>query len=567
MANDLKPNLALGALLLAVTLVPAEDAKLPVVDDRESVASVNGEPVTLEDLRRQIESLHAEVSEIGEMVERPDPSALLERIIDVRLIVQEARIIGLDELPEVTTELRQGRMAILKRMLIDECVKEITEGDPAVTDGLYRDSVREVKIESALFRTEEDATAFGTAVEAGRDFQALAKEMIEQNSATAIAAARYVKAKELFPEVSTVLLDLEVDSISPPIKLPQGFTVVRLIEIRYPDDPEARELAEQQALRVRQEAALAAYTDEMRTSYAKIDREIVDSLDFDSEVEGLERMRNDNRIVAEIMGAEPVTVAELTERVEKKFYHGVKGAIERNRVNSEVYGILDRVILERAALLEAERLGLESTESYRSSRKRLEDRVLFSKFMAKVVNPEIKLEEDELKTYHAEHAGDYTSLETIRLESLAFHARDDAEAALAKLRQGADPKWMRANADGQVDSETDVNALEFNGRERAVVSLPEGVRNVVEGASAGDVRFYADPGGAFYVLLVGEFTPPKPLEYSEVREQIAKILFEVKRQEVIENWLQQLKEASEIEIFVDDEELRAILGLGSMEEA
>jgi hypothetical protein len=270
--------------------------------------------------------------------------------------------------------------------------------------------------------------------------------------------------------------------------------VVRLIEIRYPDDPEARELAEQQALRVRQEAALAAYTDEMRTSYAKIDREIVDSLDFDSEVEGLERMRNDNRIVAEIMGAEPVTVAELTERVEKKFYHGVKGAIERNRVNSEVYGILDRVILERAALLEAERLGLESTESYRSSRKRLEDRVLFSKFMAKVVNPEIKLEEDELKTYHAEHAGDYTSLETIRLESLAFHARDDAEAALAKLRQGADPKWMRANADGQVDSETDVNALEFNGRERAVVSLPEGVRNVVEGASAGDVRFYADPG-------------------------------------------------------------------------
>jgi hypothetical protein len=52
-----------------------------------------------------------------------------------------------------------------------------------------------------------------------------------------------------------------------------------------------------------------------------------------------------------------------------------------------------------------------------------------------------------------------------------------------------------------------------------------------------------------------------------VREKIDKLLFEVKRQEVIENWIKQLKDASEIEIFVDDEELRAILGLGSMEEA
>jgi hypothetical protein len=50
----------LAILLIAGTTGFSSERKLPLVDGKETIATVNGEPITLEEFNRALGSLHAE---------------------------------------------------------------------------------------------------------------------------------------------------------------------------------------------------------------------------------------------------------------------------------------------------------------------------------------------------------------------------------------------------------------------------------------------------------------------------------------------------------------------------
>lgn len=536
-------------------------ASLPVIAGKEAVASVNGEPVTADELLRQIGTLHAGVAETK--VRRPDPSVLLNRVIQARLILQEAKRIGLDRLPEMTGKVERLRIGLVKSLLIREQVGGITEGDPAVVERLYRDAVRELTIDSLLFEEEQDAASFPAAIKAGGDFTALAGKAIAAGKARGGAGAQTMKPADLRPEVAKALEFLKPGEISAPIRLTDGFTIVRLLDIRHPEDREARRQAQQGALEARKQARLEEYTEVLRKRYTRVDRPLLASLDYESREPGLEKLRKDERVVAQVKGGAPVRVKDLTEGIEKKYYHGMEGAIERKRVNEDLPQILDRILVERATLLEAKRLNLERTDAFKASLKEQTEGVLFDTFVTKVINPEVKLESAELKKHYDEHPGEYTTPEMMRIESLAFGRYEDAQKAIDRLRQGADMKWMRANADGQAGRESYASLLQFNGDLVTTAALPAGLRKAVAGAGAGDCRFFGDPGGPFYALSIRQVVAASPQPYDSVKNDIATKLFIIKRQAAVEDWAAKLRAASNIKIFASGQVLSDLLGLGS----
>jgi parvulin-like peptidyl-prolyl isomerase len=555
----------IAVALVATALAAADEGARSVVDGREVLARVNGEPVTAEDLRWQIGTLHEGMTETEGMVERPDPLALLQRVIDAKLIVQEARNIGLDELPEVDSTLEMGRKELLKRLLIDERIKEIHEGDPAAVEDLYVQIVQEVRVRSVLFQTREDATAFASAVRGETSFEQALASFVESGKAVT-KGEEYLRVREMRPEVAAAVVALEPGSVTAPLDVPGGVAVIRLLDVRVPEDAEARAAAEETALTYRRQAALLDYTEEMRQRYVKVDEEVRDSLDFDSDESDLETYRNDDRILAEVKGAEPVTVSELTRRVEQVFYHGLDRAAERKRINDKLPGVLDRIVLERAMESEAKRLGIEDGPAFRSARKAQEESILFGTFVRRVVNPEIQLSDEKLEALYAEHLDDYSTPAMIRLQGLPFKDREHAEAGLEKLRQGSDLKWMRANAGGLVDEPDEgEELLAFDGRLVTLASLPPGIQDAVVGASAGDFRLYAQPDGAFYVLAVVEVFPSRPREFAEVRDQLLQRAFLLEREKAIDVWTDELRKASEIEVRADAAQLGAIVGLGPAE--
>jgi parvulin-like peptidyl-prolyl isomerase len=551
-----------AAFLLAAGSALAGLAQMPALAATEAIASVNGEPIAVEDLLQQVDSFHQEMSEPAAKIRRPDPVALLDRIINMRLMLQEARAIGLDELPEVQGQIKTIRLELLKRELVDREVGGITAGDPEIEEQLYRDTVREMEINAVLFAEEEDAEAFAAAVAADGGFEALAAEVIAAGKARGGEGVQSVKAAELRPELTRVLSGMKPGAVSPPTPMQGGIAVIKLNGVLYPEDPEVREMARQGALRMKKQLTLQEYQDRWRKDYTEIDREMLESLDYHAEKPGLEALRADERIVARVKGADPVTVKELTAALEKKAFHGIERAIEKKRVNDELEGVLDLILLERVAYLEAERLGIERSESYLAAMERRTDRLLFTTFVKRVISPKIEIREPELRKHYDDHMAEYSSPGTMRIEGLAFHRQDDAAAAAEKLRRGADLGWMRANADGQADRQSFPALLDLDGRILLTSVLPEGVREAVAGAAAGDLRLYAAPDGPFYALVIREVKEGTPRPYEDARQEIAGRVYEVKHAEAVDDWATKLRAASEIEIFATADELTELLGLG-----
>jgi len=177
--------------------------------------------------------------------------------------------------------------------------------------------------------------------------------------------------------------------------------------------------------------------------------------------------------------------------------------------------------------------------------------MVFGTFIQKAIVPDIKLREEDLQAYYNSHIKEYTYPEMMKMVSLVFGKREDAERALVNLRKGADFRWVKENAEGQVD-QNKKGILVFDGRLLTAKDLPGGVSKVVAGAKTGDFRLYESPENHYYVLYVQEVIPSKPQPYPEAREKIAKKIYNEKLTKAVEEYAEKLRALSDVKIYLKD---------------
>jgi parvulin-like peptidyl-prolyl isomerase len=526
----------------AVALALGQD--LPVIKGQKAAATVNGEPISLEEYNREL----VLVQQGEKSADGKGNAALLQRLINTQLVVQEARRMGLDELPEIKNRLDVFAKVTLRDMLMEKRVKEINVDEKAV-DRLYKEEVKEWKIRSLAFDNEEAAVKMEQDLKAGKDFGQMAKELIADGKARGSAEGEYLKDKNLLPQVVEALSKMEVGSVSPVLRMKSGFAILKLEGVRYPEDPAARERAKQAVLRHQQAEVLRKYDEALKAKYSQIRQKVLDSLDYGPKGPGFEALLKDKRVVAEIKGEDPITVGELTEYIRQHLYHGVERAFQSNRLNSKKDRILQEVLQKGVFRKEALRLGIDKTADYQYRLKEHEKSLLFGAFVQKALVPDVKIREEDLKAFYKAHTQELVLPEMMRIRSLVFAKREDAEAVIIKLRKGTDFQWLMANADGQVHRVTR-NLLDFDGKLLTTKDLPNEISKVVSGARAGDVRLYRSPEGYYYVLAIQEAFPSKPQPYEAARESIAKSVFNEKLKEALEDYTGKLRKVSEIRIYL-----------------
>lgn len=527
-----------------------------------TLATVNGEPITVQDFDQALAAFHASLQEGAQPAPRQNPVALLDRLINAQLILQEARRVGIDELPEIKSAVDVFGRDTLREMLFQRQKQTVLQAAPGDMDRIYKNAVKEVKLRSVLVGAEADARKLEAAVKAGGNFDALARDLVAAGKAEAGDESRWVKPGELLPQVEPVVAGMQVGAVSPLLRVGTGFTMIKLLDARYPDDPAARRKAEQEALESKQSSALRGYTESLVAQQTKVDEKLLNGLDFEAKKPGFDALLKDRRPVATVKGEAPVTVADLADAIRKRFFHGVKTAVESKKINAKKRSILDDLLLRRAVLHEAKRLKIDQGEDYKAAVRDYRDSIVFGTFVKKVVAPEIKIEDAELKKYVADHPDHYRTPEMIQLEGVAFTRRADAEAALAKLRQGADLQWLKANAEGQVDPATAKDLLEFPPGSILKSALPPAVQKAVAGAAVGDYRFYADRDGPYYVLYVRSAIPARSQPFDAVKDDVAKKVFADKLQRAVDDWAAKLRAASEVKILASPDQLEALIGRG-----
>ena len=539
-------------LLFAVLPGYAAEGKLPVIDGKTAVATVNDEPITLEEFNRAIAASHAARSG-AKTAGRIDYSKIINRIINTRLIVLEARNIGLDELTEIRKMVADSSRETLIKLLLEGYVKDIKPGQDEV-EKVYQEMVKEWQISSVRFKTEKLARNFEEKVKGGNNFEEAVKNVLDEGIAEEGEVGQYLKDEDLAPQITQVVAKMEIGSISPVVAIGEkGFIILRLEGERFPEeeDAAAMKMARRQVLNRARGKAARDYYQDLRKKYLKINEELIDGLDYESKEPGFDSLLEDKRVIAEISGEQPVTVGELTKGLKQKFFHGVERAIKAKEVNKKKYEVLEGIVEERILLKEALKKGIDTSDEYKNKIKEYEISVVFGAFINKVIVPDIKLDQKELKAHYQENMEKYTFPEMMRIKELVFESKNDAVSAVEKLRKGTDFNWLSSNAEGQVDKNTG-GLLRFKGELLTVSSMPEGVQKSVSGANPGDFRLYESPEGYFYVLYIYHLLPGAPRPFERVQKDIAKEVFRDKVKKAIEAYADQLREYYPVKIYAKD---------------
>ena len=550
--NSSATTLILAFFLLFGARVFASDEKLPVIDGKKAVATVNEDPISLEELNKAIAASHT-LRPRGEKAGRIDYSAVMDRLINTRLILLEARNMGLDELPEINDAVGKYSREALMELLLKFYVEDI-KADEAEIERLYKDIVKEWKLKSIRFKKEKDAKEVESQLKDVGDFDEIVKKAVEWGTAEADVDGVYLKTKDLTLPVAEMVSEMEVGSVSPILSIgKKGFIIFKLEDIRYPQevDPASMQQAQQQALDQKKVEATRNYYSELKQRYAKVNDSLLEALDYESREPGFDKLLQDKRVLVAIKGENPITVGDFTRAVKDEFYHGIELAIEAKRINKKKEAILERRLQRRLLLQEALRQGIDKTDEYRQKVKEFENSVIFGMFIKKAVAPDIKLTREELKTYYKEHADEYTNPEMMRIKSLVFGKRSNAVEALDKLKKGTDFNWLGSTAEGQVDPHTR-GLLQLQGKPIMVKSLPENVKRALSGGRAGDFRLYESPENHFYVLYIFDIIPARQQPFDAVRQEIAKTVYNEKTRQMVELWAAQLRDYYPVKIYRAD---------------
>lgn len=538
-------RLAAAAAGIVLSIVPAPAAPGPAIPDSRVAATVNGVAIRVGDLR-------VDVAESGST----DAAGALERRINALLVQQEADRMGLRDAIEVKDQLGIFERDTLRDGVFGARVAALRP-EPKEIDDLQRAMTTEVRMRSALFKSEADATRLAERAAKGEDFDAAARELTAGGKGQVDPGEGFIKLSEVRPEVAAAVEALAPGKTSGVYTIENQFAVTRLNERRRVENPEARAEAEQEALKRKQLREIGKLVDELRKKYATVDDKLVAAVDFEAGQPGLEGFLKDTRPLAKISGEAPITVADVADAVRKRLFHGADAA-GQGRLNRKKLDVLDDLITKRVVLKEARRLGLDKKPEYVALRKRYEDELIFGAFIGKAINPGIKTSDEEARRWYDAHKKELTAPDRVRLESAAFGDRKSGEEALAKLRSGADLAWMRTNAPGRVDPASSPGAVEIPVAVVSLSELPDGLRQAVSGAKAGEYRLFPAPNGPVYVVRVRDLIVGTARPFDEVEAAVKAKVSGEKRKQAFDEYVAKLRAASEVKVSLTPDELRSI---------
>ena len=210
-----------------------------LAQDSSVVATINGEPVTESDLAIAIADLEQQFAQLPEDQRR---AAALSAIIEIRLMSKAADEKGFDDQPEFQQRMELLRQRALHSAYIEqEIVAGITDEEVRARydqEVAATPPTNEVRARHILVATEEEAKAIIAELDAGGDFEAIAREKSTDGAAAQGGDLGYFGPGRMVPEFEQAAFALEVGQHSAePVQTQFGFHVIRVDDKRAQQPP------------------------------------------------------------------------------------------------------------------------------------------------------------------------------------------------------------------------------------------------------------------------------------------------------------------------------------------
>jgi len=520
-------------------------AGMQSVPEDRVLARVNGEAVTVRDLEEGFESSHQGHTVM--LAGRGAVREFLDKSIDRRLLIQEARRIGLDSDPKIRHAVdRLVATRARDQLYTDEVTgrQEVPEADILVA---YERMGERARVRHLLTYTREDAERALGRIRGGESFGAVASQVSVSATATKGGDLGWVAWGHLDPALEAQIAAMQPGELRGPFATEQGWNLL-LLEERMPlkDRPELdkvrnriRMILSQRAL---SERSVAFYRElQSRWPVHVFEERLTAEALFGERPRGAETEAAAGVVLA-TAGERSITLAEFRPRlnVEALRKLPMRFALE------QVRRMLDEPIY--AALLEQEALrrGYGNRPEVARDARRLEESLLLDRLVGGVIYAPVRVTEADTRAYYDAHATAFTEPEAVRLSVISLAPEENAEAVVQSIQAGAEfaavaRQRSRDRGTAQVGGE-----LGWVSRGQ----LSPALESVIYALKPGDLGV-GRTEKAIFIFRVEQRRPARLQDYAQVEPKARELALAQRQRDEVKRWVTRLREASEI--VIDDE--------------
>lgn len=529
--NIVKFHLAILAMAASQALGKSP-APLRAEDDR-LLAIVNSDSIRARDLDRQVLSAHSQMSR--EKKEAYDYEKLLNKAVNDRLIVQEARSMDMHLDEQILKELAEVRGRIALARYLKQAYKPAVKVTKPELAKAFAHYYRKMQIRSIALATREEAEKMIAAIGRGASMDSLAR--------AASLDTRKIEGGlhplKNYADIELALRDqaekLPEGGMSRPFPYRKSFAFIRL-EKSLPADSKELPKHEKSLNALLSDQKKQAGWEEflkgvMAANPPTVSRENLDRIARDSaKVSSAAFIKGDTATVIRLKGGSRITDLEFRKRVS----HYVMGEGDRNfrgLMDKALNSLTAEIVLDAAAKAK----GFHTHPAVEAACRRSLDSTLIEAYLRDMVVKKIKFNKKEFDDYYHDHLEDFREPDQFILGEIHVTTQDSADQIVARLKKGADFKYLAK----QVPSEE-----KLVNRDATWVTLevvPEGIRKKLQGLKIGQHTDALRTSGGWVILHVanrkkGGF---KPLEESEMK--IREIMFHRKFTQQLDTVLNTLK--------------------------
>ncbi len=427
---------ALAALLPALAACDATPPAEPV--DPQILAQVGDKDITVERLDRALKKLYPRGSKRPEEVERK----VLQRLIDVELLIMAARDQGLDRHFQVETAVQQKEQELLLEELYQRGILKVSNQVTAEEARLYFERYHigeERRLRRVLVDSYETANRILSRLQAGEDFAELASEESDDPKTASrggdlgwksrLALKSHLLRRQIFKAQTGDLIG--------PLQEPDGLSVLQVTDIRQvPFDPASAAL-ERAVLEQKQALTTLRFLEDLANRADVREEEDALQLLFGRLIEaGME--------MPELKKNEGSRVLLRLGDIQWTLDHFMR-AMRSERDQVEIKDIEDlrnyarRLFALKILLIQrARELGLDQTENVRKGREKVLREALMDRIRQVEVKERINPSADEIRAYYEAHRDRYLRPERISILEVLVDTHEQAEDLLEEVAQGKD---------------------------------------------------------------------------------------------------------------------------------
>ncbi len=501
------------------------------------LAVVDGEPVSEDDLEYSLQIAHRreDLSSAGML----NISEYVQKLIDDRLIVQEARRMGMDQQPET---LKAGNAFLLResvtRLHEEEILQKASVDEHEIVSN-YKKDYEQFITGIIELTTREKAVKILEQLKSENNFNELAREYSTHASGKEGGEVVFTPLS-MSPSIRELVYNLKPGEMSDITEADGKYYIVKLIQRQEAPIEELEGVRERirKAIRSRKEKERSEeYLKTLRKEGdITINHELLSSIKLDSGLSEREKWGGDKRLLVEGHGL------TLTAEDFVSMMPPVVSKPNEDLLNTWI----DRKLVDREAL----NRNYEATPDMKEKVQRYKNQLLRRTFIKRVILPGIQLSADIMEDYYLKHQEDYLKTVRFRIQRITVKTEEEAGDVLNNLKNGADFTWMAKKR--SIDSEAPKGGV-LGWKTKGQMSEP--LQEIIATLEPGDISPILNVDSLYRIIRLQEKTAEEIEAFDKVKASVYRAVYSEEFNKIYNKYIDKLREEAHIE--VNDRAVRA----------